>query len=896
MALQSDKCQWWLQGCVEQEEMDWRKIRGSCNRQPVGVGPKPTRDIHMTSSQPPAQHWDFKVRFTSLSDNPFLLATSRVRETVTSLLQMAVHIFRPEVLWSYENNQANVNLRTSICFRFGLERMDSHRQLDFQIVGELRPNYRELTGFEVTPTRTIFSIQANTTNVNVTFLSPIEPSDLVLQSLPFFYVYIDVESNDGQEHSIQLFTDINNGADSNSFAEWRTTRTNFSTIHQATRQTRQNMQEINDIAEDATVYYAFPISDDTTYQTGGYNDVGDDFIRNGALFDSEDINFRRIEDNFPVLAVNLNNITRTISSVVWAIGLVRDPVTRFYPTSDTANNSRSPYFRTTYNTIDFFLRDFPDAKQRAIDLDLKVVSDASQISDNYADLVALAARQAMAIDITVSASQDNEGQWNGSDVMAFVRDMDNLPSRRVNPVEILYATFPAYLYFNSTWAGYLLEPLLRYQQSLQYTKTYAAPDLGQSYPNVDGNNSPSPSRAIEDSGNMLIMGWAHARFSGDGSMISRYYDLYKQCADYLVNFTLSSNNYMDADELNYTNMTNLAIKGIIGIKAMSEISQALENSTKSKAELYVKQWQTWAGSTGHLLSTYGAAAASSSWSLVYNLFADKLLGTALVDFFIYSNQDNFYSHEAESTFARYGIPYDSDVTNEAKTHWTMFAAGASSDTAVRDTLVTLVHAKVGSNTSAGVFPLSYDPSNGNTNRPLSGPGQGTVFSLMALSLQNKTVSGGDSSSSNNDRTSSSLGSSKIGAIAGGVVGGLAALTLLVFGVLMYRRRQWRKHNQRSGSVTPFFMGVFRQRRSPKYENEPATKHTTYTVLMGHSTPILKQGNVSTTASGSSSVNRSGASDSDNNNPTIQLRSEMENLRREVDEMRARNLYEPPQYA
>ncbi|SJL01914.1 uncharacterized protein ARMOST_05238 [Armillaria ostoyae] len=39
---------------------------------------------------PPAQHWDFKVRFTSLSDNPFLLATSRVRETVTSLTPCAV--------------------------------------------------------------------------------------------------------------------------------------------------------------------------------------------------------------------------------------------------------------------------------------------------------------------------------------------------------------------------------------------------------------------------------------------------------------------------------------------------------------------------------------------------------------------------------------------------------------------------------------------------------------------------------------------------------------------------------------------------------------------------------------------------------------------------------------
>ncbi len=31
MVLQGDKCQWRLQGCVEQEEMDWRKIRDSLN-------------------------------------------------------------------------------------------------------------------------------------------------------------------------------------------------------------------------------------------------------------------------------------------------------------------------------------------------------------------------------------------------------------------------------------------------------------------------------------------------------------------------------------------------------------------------------------------------------------------------------------------------------------------------------------------------------------------------------------------------------------------------------------------------------------------------------------------------------------------------------------------------
>ncbi len=107
-----------------------------------------------------------------------------------------------------------------------------------------------------------------------------KPTDLVLQSLPFSYVYIDVESNDGQEHSIQLYSDISAGAcllhlslmpslilnyvewisgDSNSLAEWSTTKTDSSAIHKASRQSPPPMQEISNLAEDATVYYAFPL-------------------------------------------------------------------------------------------------------------------------------------------------------------------------------------------------------------------------------------------------------------------------------------------------------------------------------------------------------------------------------------------------------------------------------------------------------------------------------------------------------------------------------------------------------------------------------------------------------------------------------------------------------------
>ena len=51
----------------------------------------------------------------------------------------------------------------------------------------------------------------------------------------------------------------------------------------------------------------------------------------------------------------------------------------------------------------------------------------------------------------------------------------------VNVVDSLYASLPAYLYFNPELVGYLLKPLLDYQDSFQYVLPYAAQRIGIIY-------------------------------------------------------------------------------------------------------------------------------------------------------------------------------------------------------------------------------------------------------------------------------------------------------------------------------------------------------------------------------------------------------------------------------
>lgn len=49
---------------------------------------------------------------------------------------------------------------------------------------------------------------------------------------------------------------------------------------------------------------------------------------------------------------------------------------------------------------------------------------------------------------------------------------------RVNAVDVIYAAMPIYLYLNPAILGYLLSPLLTYQESVQYQNNFAAEDLG----------------------------------------------------------------------------------------------------------------------------------------------------------------------------------------------------------------------------------------------------------------------------------------------------------------------------------------------------------------------------------------------------------------------------------
>ena len=91
----------------------------------------------------------------------------------------------------------------------GLIRVDGETYTWMGLPGTTTVNQ---TAYEYTSTQSIFTMNvAEKLEMNITFLSPITPTDYKRQSLIFSYMNVEVASLDGNEHDVQIYSDISAG-------------------------------------------------------------------------------------------------------------------------------------------------------------------------------------------------------------------------------------------------------------------------------------------------------------------------------------------------------------------------------------------------------------------------------------------------------------------------------------------------------------------------------------------------------------------------------------------------------------------------------------------------------------------------------------------------------------
>ncbi|KAM5545917.1 hypothetical protein V8D89_000043 [Ganoderma adspersum] len=615
-----------------------------------------------------------------------------------------------------------------------------------------------------TSTQSIFVMTAGSVDLTITFLSPVEPNDFVNQSLPLSYYSISAASNDGKSHEVQVYVDISGEwvtGTSNPIINWSTTTGSVIT-HQVQIANQTAFSEVNDRIQDGVVYHSTLNVAGTTYQTGQDIVVRAQFINNSVLVNSQDSNFRPTSTNWPIFAFahDFGTVTDPATPVVYSIGNSRKNAVQYI----TLNNGRqvqSSYFWTRFSTmadaITSFLGDYPNAVTRANQFDSIVSNDANRVSADYASLVALSIRQTFgAIEITVP--QRSDGSFDTSNVLTFMK-------RTVNTVDVIYPSWPLFLYTNATIGKTLIMPLLQYQTSGQYPNRWCVHDMGSNYPNATGHNDGLDTKMpIEESGNMVIMALSYAQRTDDIAWLKTYFSILDQWTQFLIADSLIPENQVSTDVFagSLANQTNLAIKGIVGIQAMAEIARATGDTGRytnysAIAASYVKQWQQFATSNSgaHLTLSYGD---SNSWGMTYNLYADKLLGTNVFPSSVYDMQTNWYNGKSET----YGLILDTRHTY-TKSDWSIWTAATTTRSDVRDQIISAVvkYTADGKNS----LPLSdwydtlagtqADPSN-NYARPVVG-GHLALLALQGvqnISTPDGTGSGGPTTSSSTPKPTS----------------------------------------------------------------------------------------------------------------------------------------------
>ncbi|KKK18479.1 glutaminase GtaA, partial [Aspergillus rambellii] len=592
------------------------------------------------------------------------------------------------------------------------------------------------TAYEYTSTKSIFTMHIeDAVEMKITFLSPITPNDLRRQSLVFSYLDVSVSSLDGQSHDVQVYTDISAewiSGDRSAIAQWDFGVTGDGVAyHKVHRQTALLFSENRDQGEWGDWYWATDNETSLTYQTGADVDVRGTFSSSGKLNNSNDASYRAISTNWPVFgfAHDLGSVN-SASSVLFSIGLAQTDAIQY--TGNTSSLAPVPslwtsYFHTALDALDFFHHDYEESNRLCSNLDDQVARDSiAAAGQNYLTITSLSARQAFAA-TQLCGTPENP--------YLFMKEISS--NGNMNTVDVIFPAHPVFLYTNPELLNLIMKPLFEIQASGHYPNAYAMHDIGAHYPNAtghpDGNDEPMP---LEECGNMVIMALAYALKSKDTDYLTEHYSLLRQWTNYLVDDALYPANQISTDDFAgpLANQTNLALKGIIGIEAMSVIGNMTTNTADANnltnyAHDYITNWQTLgiARNTDypHATLSYGS---NDSHGLLYNLYTDRELGLNLVPQSVYDMQSAFYPTIKET----FGVPLDTRH-QYTKADWELFAAAIAS-TSTRDMFISLLADWINETPTNRALTDLYDTVSGDYPQItfIARPVMGAAFALLLL--------------------------------------------------------------------------------------------------------------------------------------------------------------------
>ncbi|EPE28779.1 Six-hairpin glycosidase [Glarea lozoyensis ATCC 20868] len=535
------------------------------------------------------------------------------------------------------------------------------------VINGIRPTHVSQESVEFTSQRTTFIMNvAGKVSMNVTFISPVQPNDLKRQSIVGTYLEVGVKSLDAAGHKVQLYVDTSaewvNPTHNSDVVEWSFSDQNGIASHKSWLKTQSefNADYPDDAAHWGNWYLSTAAISGMTYQTGSDNNVRQRFLSSATLDNSLDTNFRAIRQDWPVFAFsnNLGHVGGSPKKTLYTIVHAQKNAVLFNGANGIAPvpSLWTSYFDSDAALVEFFYKDHPTITG-AIDTQIALHSHAAGGPD-YTLLTTLSVRQSLAATVLTNTP---------TSPLLFLKEISS--NGNTQTVDVIFPSLPLFLYLNPSFVKYLLEPLYINQESGRWPHTYAIHDIGANFPRAigheDGNAEEMP---VEECGNMIIASLAYAQRAGDKEYLKGHYKIMRQWVEYLVEDSLIPGHQLSTDDFQgpLQNQTNLALKGILAISAMSEIARLTDHPDDAKlyndiAKDYIAKWEGFAVVDGKHTSL--AYQDKASHGLLYNLYADALLSLNLVPQRIYDMQTDWEIWTASITSSSTRTMFISKMAN-----------------------------------------------------------------------------------------------------------------------------------------------------------------------------------------------------------------------------------------
>jgi hypothetical protein len=343
----------------------------------------------------------------------------------------------------------------------------------------------------VLPTRTLFEFSHEDVRLRLEFLSPMDPRDLRLLSLPVGLLRAEVSAE--KPHSVQLYVDLT--------GEWAVgssdRRITWDGLFRIRPSQPRVFRETYNYPDWGELHWV--AVDPATSQYGVHEDVRQAFLKGGSP--QRDTRYpRAANDDWPVFAHSwdLGKVEKTVVRRL-VLGHARREAVDFYGTTCPAYWTR--HYASGAAMIAAVASEFESIRARAGEIDREVVSRAHAAGGpTLACLAALAFRQTFAA---------NELALYGDRTFYFSKSMDLTGASALQSLEVLYPASSAMLAFNPALLKMQLAPIFEALRRGDWREPLVMSDLG-AYPAAAGALSGGAPRAPATAELALL-----ARMAGD---------------------------------------------------------------------------------------------------------------------------------------------------------------------------------------------------------------------------------------------------------------------------------------------------------------------------------------------------------------------------------------------